>query len=166
VGDLSEVEGYFPETFGFAATSDGFAATFGLSTLSEPSTKTGRRFLKLNENQEVVGADLIQGDETIIAATVDRRALLTPADQINYLSGPGKGVTLIKLSPGDRVLAVRAASSETETLTLKTNMGGEQRINTAKYETSSRGGRGREIIKRGKFTEVVPDEIEAPESFE
>lgn len=165
-GDLSEVEGYFPETFGFAATSDGFAATFGLSALAEPSTKTGRRFLKLNENQEVVGADLISGDESIIAATVDRRVLITPADQINYLSGPGKGVTLIKLGPGDRVLATRAVMSETDTLTLKTSMGGEQRVNTAKYETSTRGGRGREIIKRGKFVEVVPDEVEAPESFE
>ncbi len=166
VGDLSEVEGYFPETFGFAATSDGLAATFGLSTFAEPSTKAGRRFLKLNPDQEVVGADLVQGDETIIAATVDRRVLLTAVDQVNYLSGPGKGVSLIKLGAGDRVLGTRAVSSPTETLTVKTSMGGEQRINTAKYEPSSRGGRGREVIKRGKLTEVVLDEVEAPESFE
>jgi DNA gyrase subunit A len=166
VGDLSEVEGYFPETFGFAATSDGFAATFGLSTLAEPSTKAGRRFLKLNDNQEVVGVDLIGGDEKIIAATVDRRVLITPVDQVNYLSGPGKGVTLIKLGPGDRVLATRAVTSDTEALTLKTSMGGEQKITVDKYEVSTRGGRGREAIKRGKFTEVVPDEVEAPEAFE
>jgi len=166
IGDLSEVEGYFPETFGFAATSDGLAATFGMSAFSEPSTKAGRRFLKLNEGQEVVGVSLVRGDETIIAITVERRALLTKVDQINYLSGPGKGVSLIKLAPSDRVLGTKAVASPTETLTVKTSMGGEQRINLAKYEVSSRGGRGREIIKRGKITEILPPEIEAPPAFE
>ena len=166
VGDLSEVEGYFPETFGFASTSDGLAATFGMSTFAEPSTKAGRRFLKLNADQEVVSADLVHGDETILVATVDRRVLLTAVDQINYLSGPGKGVSLIKLSTGDRVLATRAVLAAGDTLTVKTTMGGEQRINTAKYEKSSRGGRGREIIKRGKLVEVIPSEVTAPEPFE
>jgi hypothetical protein len=41
-------------------------------------------------------------------------------------------------------------------------MGGEQRVNTAKYELTSRGGRGREIIKRGKLTAVVREVPEAP----
>jgi DNA gyrase subunit A len=165
-GDLSEVEGYFPETFGCAATSDGFAVTFGLSTFSEPSTKAGRRFLKLNQGQEVIGAHLVQGDETVIAATVDRRALLTPVDQISYLSAAGKGVILIKLGSGDRVLATRAVRAPDETLTVKTCMGGEQRINTAKYEVSTRGGRGREIIKRGTLVEALPELATVPDPFE
>src|SRR5690606_2731735 len=135
---------YFPETFGFAATSDGFAVTFGLAPFAEPSTKAGRRYIKLNQNHEVVGAHLVGGSETIIAATVDRRALLTPVEQVSYLSSAGKGVTLIKLGTGDRVLATLVAETDTDTLTVKTSMGGEQRINTAKYETATRGGRGRE----------------------
>jgi len=163
VGDLSEVEGYFPETFGFAATSDGQAVTFGLSTMGEPSTKAGRRYVKLAPNQEVVGAELVNGDETIIAVSVERRALLCAVEEISYLSSAGKGVALLKLGSGDRVLATKAVSSPTETLTVKTSMGGEQRINTAKYETSSRGGRGREIIKRGKLLEALIEPVETPE---
>jgi DNA gyrase/topoisomerase IV subunit A len=166
VGDLSEVEGYFPETFGFGATSDGQALTFGLSTHGEPSTKAGRRFLKLSADQEVVSTALVGGDETIIVATAERRVLLCPVEQINYLTSAGKGVSLIKLAGEDRVIAAKAVSSPTETLTVRTSMGGEQRINTAKYESSTRGGRGREIIRRGKLLGVVSDPVEAPEPFE
>ncbi len=166
VGDLSEVEGYFPETFGFAATTDGQALTFGLSAFAEPTTKAGKRVLKLNADQEVVNITLVQGDETIVAATVERRALLCPVEQISYLSGVGKGVSLIKLAAGDRVLAVRAVDSPTDTLRVKTSMGGEQRINTAKYKPTSRGGRGVEIIRRGKIIEVLTDPLENPETFE
>ncbi len=166
VGDLSEVEGYFPETFGFAATSDGLAVTFPVNSFAEPSTKAGRRYMKLNKDQEVVSADLVQGDESIIAVTMDRRVLITEVEQVSFLSSPGKGVSLIKLGAGDRVLAVKAASSPTDTLTVKTSQGGEQRINTAKYEVSTRGGRGREIIKRGRLVEVIPESVENPEILE
>lgn len=162
VGDLSEKEGYFPETFGFAATSDGQAVTFGLSALAEPSTKTGRRFIKLHPDHEVIGAELVHGDETVIAATAERHVLLCAVEEVSYLSSAGKGVCLIKLGPTDRLLAVKTVESPTDTLTLKTSLGGEQRINTGKYERTSRGGRGREVIKRGKFVEVVFEAVEPP----
>jgi DNA gyrase subunit A len=166
VGDLGEVEGYFPETFGFAASSDGLAVTFGLSALVEPSTKAGRRYMKLSPGQEVVSTDLVHGEETVLVASVERRALLCAVEEISYLSGAGKGVSLIKLAEGDRVLAAKTVTSPTDTLTLKTSMGGEQRVNLAKYEKSSRGGRGREIIKRGKLLEVIPDPVAPPEPLQ
>ena len=163
VGDVSEVEGYFPETFGFAATTDGSGLTFGLSGHAEPSTKAGRRYIKLNPGQEVVGVDLVQGDETVIVATQGRRVLLCAVEEVSYLTSAGKGVSLIKLGPEDRVIATKAVASPTETLTLTTSMGGEQRVNTAKYETTTRGGRGREIMKRGKLVESLLEPVETPE---
>ena len=163
VGDVSEVEGYFPETFGFAATTDGSGLTFGLSSHAEPSTKAGRRYIKLNPGQEVVGVDLVQGDETVIVATQGRRVLLCTVEEVSYLTSAGKGVSLIKLGPEDRVIATKAVASPTETLTLTTSMGGEQRVNTAKYETTTRGGRGREIMKRGKLVEALLEPVETPE---
>ena len=36
-------------------------------------------------------------------------------------------------------------------------------MSPAKYEVSSRGGKGREVIKRGKFVEVVLEPPPAPE---
>lgn len=166
VGDVSEVEGYFPESFGFAATSDGLGVTFGLSSFAEPSTKAGRRYLRLAPGQEVVSASVVHGEETVIVATVERRVLLCPVEEVSYLATAGKGVSLIKLSPGDRVLAAKTVSDETETLTVKTNMGGEQKISASRYEITSRAGRGHELIKRGKLTEVVPDPVEPPGALE
>jgi DNA gyrase subunit A len=166
VGDVSEVEGYFPETFGFAATSDGFAVTFGLSPFAEPSTKAGRRYIKLTPGQEVVSAARVHGDEKVLVATMERRILSCPIEEVSYLASAGKGVTLIKLAPGDRVLFAKAVTEPSETLKVRTSLGGEQEISLARCEVKSRAGRGSELIKRGKLLEVIPDPIEAPESLE
>jgi len=166
VGDVSEVDGYFPETFGFAATSDGFAVTFGLSPFAEPSTKAGRRYVKLTPGQEVVSAARVHGDEKVLVATVERRVLSCPIEEVSYLASAGKGVTLIKLAPGDRVLFAKAVTDKSETLKVRTSLGGEQEISLDRCEVKSRAGRGNELIKRGKLLEVIPDPIDAPESLE
>jgi DNA gyrase/topoisomerase IV subunit A len=110
----------------------------------------------------VVGVAAVHGEETLIVASRERRVLLCAVDEVNYLSGPGRGVQLLKLRSGDRLLGFRAALSDRDTLTVRTSLGGEQRINTAKYERTGRGGKGREIIKRGQLLEVVPDPPQAP----
>ena len=38
---------------------------------------------------DVVGVVQVTGDETIIAATREARAMLCPAEEVNVLSGPG-----------------------------------------------------------------------------
>jgi DNA gyrase subunit A len=82
---------------------------------------------------------------------------------VNFLSGPGKGVLLIKLSEGDRVLGFIAATGDRDALTVETTRGGEQTISTGKYEVTSRGGKGRELLQRGGFARVVWPTPEAPE---
>jgi DNA gyrase subunit A len=164
VGDLSDKdEGYYPETFAVAASADGYALCFGLGTFVEPSTRSGRRFARPARGAEVIAVEIVHGEETLIAATSGRRALLCPVREVNYLSGPGRGVQLIRLGSNDRVLGVKAAVDDRDTLTVKGSLGGEQRINTAKYEVTSRGGKGREVIKRGHLTEVIPDTPAAPD---
>jgi len=166
VGDVAELEGHYPETFAVAATTDGYAFTFGLSSFAEPSTRSGRRFAKPAAGAVVVGVCPVHGEETIIAATRQRRVLLCAVEEINYLSGPGRGVQLIKITgEDDRLLGIKAAADERDTLTLRTSLGGEQRVNSAKYEVTSRGGRGREILKRGTLEEIIPDPPTAPASL-
>jgi DNA gyrase subunit A len=87
-------------------------------------------------------------------------------DEINYLAGPGKGVLLIKLGDDDAVLAMRVARDDRDTLTVKTSMGGEQRINTARFKPTGRGGKGHEVVSRGTLTEVVHEPPPAPVPFE
>ncbi|MFA9476876.1 DNA topoisomerase (ATP-hydrolyzing) subunit A [Phycisphaerales bacterium AB-hyl4] len=153
---------YAPEVHGLAVASDGYALRFGISNFIEPSTKAGRRFARPAKGSEVLFAGTIDGSETVIAVTREARCLLTSAEEVNYLSGAGKGVQLIKLNKGDKVLGVKTAVDDRDTLVAKTSLGGEQRINTAKYKLVSRGGKGHEVIKRGRLTEIVPDAPQPP----
>ncbi len=157
-------EGQPPPVQGLAVTSDGFALRFSLEPFIEPSTRAGRRFARTAQGHEVVGVAKVDGSETIIAATRQARAMLCPAEEINFLSGPGKGVMLIKLHKGeDRVLGFVASVGDRDLLTVETSRGGTQTISTAKYEVTGRGGKGRELLQRGQFTRVVPAPPDLPQ---
>jgi DNA gyrase subunit A len=165
VGDTSEQEGSFPETYAVAASSDGYALCFGLSSFIEPSTRSGRRFARPAEGATIIGVQTVHGSETLIAASRSARALLCPVQEVNYLSGAGRGVILMKLDDDDALIGFKAVKDDKDTLTAKTSGGGEQRINTARYEVTQRGGKGREVIKRGSLTEIVLEPPPPPEPF-
>ena len=153
-----------PPTHAVAVSSDGYALRFGLEAFIEPSTRAGRRFARPARGAEIVGVAAISGEETLIAATRAARAMLCPAREINFLSGPGKGVLLIKLAKDrDRVIGFIASRGDRDLLTVETSRGAEQTISTAKYERVGRGGKGRELLQRGQFTRVVPKPIGTPE---
>jgi len=160
---LAGDEEHYPETFAVAATTDGSALTFGLEAFLPPSTRSGRRFARLSEGASVVGAEIVHGDETLIAVSKKRRALLCKVTEVKFLASAGKGVLLMKLADDDAILGFKAARDDRDTLVVKTSLGGEQRINTARYEKTGRGGKGREIISRGTLTEVVFEPPPAPE---
>ena len=166
IGKLAGDETHYPETYAVAASSDGNGLTFGLEALAEPSTRSGRRYARLGDGASIIGVHIIDGSETLIVVSKKRRALLCDVNEVKYLGSAGKGVLLMKLEKDDALLAIKPAKSERETLTVKTSLGGEQRINTARYEKTGRGGKGREVITRGTFTEVVLDAVEAPAPFE
>jgi DNA gyrase subunit A len=112
----------------------------------------------------VVGVSSVRGGEVLIAATRKARALLCNVDEVNFLSGPGRGVILIKLGKKDedRVLGFVASTGDRDLLTVETTRGAAQTISTAKYGVTSRGGRGRELLQRGEFTRVLPVPPEFP----
>ncbi len=146
-----------PATHAVAVSSDGYALRFGLDSFAEPSNRAGRRFARLNENAEVVGVAKTEGTEVIIAATRQARAILCRINGVNYLSGPGKGVILLKILGGvDRVIGfILSSGNRRDLLTVETSRGATQTISTAKYEVTNRGGKGRELLQRGRFTKVL-----------
>ncbi|PYR93077.1 MAG: DNA topoisomerase [Acidobacteria bacterium] len=159
-------EGAEPRVHAVAVSSDGYSLRFSLEPFAEPSTRAGRRYAKTGEGAEFVGVARLTGGEILIAATRDARGLLTKADEVNFLSGPGRGVILIKLaSKDDRVLGFIASTGDRDLLTVETSRGAEQTISTAKYEVTGRGGKGRELLQRGQFTRVVWPVPDAPAPF-
>jgi DNA gyrase subunit A len=168
VGEVAaRKEGDVPPVHAIAATSDGYSLRFSLEPFLEPSTRSGRRFARTAEGAEIVGADRVTGREVVIAATREARALLCKVEDVNFLSGPGRGVILIKLtSKADRVLGVVVSSGDRELMTVETSRGAEQTISTAKYEVTGRGGKGRELLQRGQFMRVIWPMPEAPPPLE
>jgi DNA gyrase subunit A len=155
-----------PKLHGLAVTSDGYSLRFGLDTFREVSTRSGRRYARPAQGAEVTLAAVIGGDEIVIAASQNRRAMVCKTGEINFLGGPGKGVLLIKLDKTDKLLAAITATSDRDTLTVKTSMGGEQRLNTARYKVTGRGGKGHEFVSRGQIVEVIYEPVAAPAPLE
>ena len=110
-----------------------------------------------------MAVDATTGAEVVIAATGDARALLCKADEVNFLSGPGRGVILIKVAfPDDKVIGARVSRGDRDLMTVETSRGAEQTISTAKYEVTGRGGKGRELLQRGQLVRVLPAEVTLP----
>jgi len=155
-----------PEVHAFAATTNGYAMRFGLEQFVEPSTRSGRKYARVAPEHEVVSVEAIHGTETILAISADCRAMVCPSVEINYLSGAGKGVLLIKLAKTDRLLGFKASAADRDLLVVETNRGAQKTISTAKYRVTARGGRGLEIQKNGKISSIVTEPPKAPPTFE
>ncbi len=152
-----------PPVHAIAVTSDGYAMRFSLQSFVEASTRSGRRYARTAAGAEVVSVGITTGEETVIAATSNARAMLSKADEVNFLSGPGRGVILIKIDfPDARVIGAIVSSGDRDLLTVETTRGSEQTISTTKYEVTGRGGKGKELMQRGGFIRVVPNEVPAP----
>jgi len=165
VGNITpKKEGAVPPVHAVAVSSDGYSMRFSVEPFVEPSTRAGRRYARAADGAELVGVARVTGDEILIAATREARAMLTRVDEVNFLSGPGRGVILIKLtSDADRVLGFVASSGDRDLMTVETSRGAEQTISTAKYEVTGRGGKGRELLQRGQFTKIVWPTPDAPQ---
>jgi DNA gyrase subunit A len=156
-------EGAEPPVHVVAVASDGYSLRFSLQPFAEPSTRAGRRYAKAGEKAEFVGVARVAGGEIVIAATREAHAMLCKVEEISFLSGPGRGVILIKLaSPEDRVLGFIASTGDRDLMTVETSRGAEQTISTTKYDVTGRGGKGRELLQRGQFNRVIWPPPEAP----
>jgi DNA gyrase subunit A len=152
-----------PPAHALAVSSDGYSLRFSFEPYAEASTRSGRRYARAADGAEIVGVERVTGGETVIAATREARAMLCKLEDINLLSGPGRGVILIKLNKDDdRVLGFMASRGDRDLMTVETTRGAEQTISTTKYEVTGRGGKGRELLQRGQFVRVVPTPPEVP----
>lgn len=149
---------------GIAVSTAGMGVRFDLDAFKEPSTRLGRKFMKLRDQEEVVSVETLDPSAAmaVLAVASQRgRVLLCHAGEVGVLSGPGRGVTVIKLDPADRVIAMRLLSRKQDQLVVLKQDGGPFTITTRKYQPVSRGGKGHALFKRGtlKGAEALPVEL-------
>jgi DNA gyrase subunit A len=149
--------------FVVAVTRAGRCLRLSLEAYTEPSTVAGRLYLRTEPeflNDAVVSVLVSDGRETVALATRRARVLLFPVDEINVLSGPGKGVLAVKLDEHDWVMGFCLSREATEGLEVETNRGRVEAISPARYQVTHRGNRGRELIKVGHLSRVGQPAVE------
>jgi DNA gyrase subunit A len=150
------------EPYAMAVTRGGLALRFSLRAHREPSTRSGRKFTRPKQGDEVIYVAPVFAEDCVACVTKQRRALICEADDVSLLAGAGRGVMLIKLAKDDEVLAARVLSYEDDVLIAQREGGSEYRITLRKYEVVSRGGKGFQLFTRGAVEGEAYQEPEIP----
>jgi DNA gyrase subunit A len=140
-----------------SVTKQGLGMRFALTPHTEVSTRAGRRYAKTGEGDEIIGVQPV-GDKDLLAVLTERtHALVCKAAEVNELAGPGKGVTVIKVEEGDRVVDFLAAAPGHKELglTFETTKGRKLTLTPAKYEVTGRGGKGHEMSRKDAVKDVL-----------
>ncbi|MBM4359604.1 MAG: DNA topoisomerase, partial [Deltaproteobacteria bacterium] len=150
--------------FALAVTRGGLGCRFSLRNHAEPSTRAGRKFARLNDGDEVLAVMPLgtrKEHDWVMCATDDGHALAVRADEIPVLSGPGKGVMVMKLDEGAVLLGAELGWRDLDAIVVETG-GGTERSLTLRSLEGSRAGRGSAVVKRGGFSKFVWKKAETP----
>jgi DNA gyrase subunit A len=159
--DEPPTNGEPPGPYLLVVTAQGQTLRTPLTPFRAASTKVGRRYVRLNEGDRVVLATVLSGDEeTIYLASAGGHVIHFRVEEINVLSGVGKGVMGIKLDKQDTCLGGALMSGRFDKMVLETSGGKTMEFGRGKYDITSRGGKGFEAVKRTNFVRVVPPPIE------
>ena len=153
-----EYEDPYPHVL--SVTKRGYSQRFTLWPHREPSTSRGRMYARLSKGDEVVSAFKVYAEDDVCALTKKGRLLCCNAQEVNLLSGPGKGVIFIKTDAADEVVGAFMADTP---IKIDKTSGGSQKLTGSDREVTGRGGKGRPLFKRGAVKKLnlpppdVPD---------
>jgi DNA gyrase subunit A len=137
-----------------AVSKDGYGLRFLLEAFKEQSTRSGRRFAKAGQGDEIIGVSACTDKDLLAVVTKKTNALVCKVDEVNELAGPGRGVTVIKVADDDQVMAFLCTSKKDAELTLETAKGKSLKLTPVRYEVTGRGGKGREMSKKDEVKTV------------
>ena len=160
--DSEDLEG----PYAIAVTKGGMTLCMSLRGHREPSTRAGRRYMRLSQGDEVLYVGLCGEEDYLACASKKGRALICDAEEVSLLAGPGKGVMLIKLDKGDELVGAQLLHAPSEALQVEKESGASFSVSRRKYQPVSRGGKGHAMFKRGSLKRVllpVPEMPELPE---
>ena len=143
-----------------AVSASGQTVRLLAESYAEPSTRSGRLFMRLGKGDEVVMADVAAGDENLCLASKGGYVLIFPVLQISLFKSAAKGVVAMRLGGGDRVLGASLSNAARDGLEVETSRGRREIVRRTKFEVSNRGNKGRQVIKRGSLARVALEPVE------
>jgi DNA gyrase subunit A len=147
IGNKTKDEPLLPPRHLFVVTKKGLGLRISIENFLQPSTKTGRRCVRLSKEDELLMVQVISGAETAILATQKARHLLFPVSEVKYLSNAGKGVQLMQLENNDLLIAATASDTPSKGLLLKPQKGDNFLLCPESARVTSRNNKG--VKKRG-----------------
>jgi DNA gyrase subunit A len=150
-------------TLALSVTKRGYGFRFNLDPHREVSTRSGRKYAKVGEGDEVVGVVPYSEKDVLCVVTAHARALVCKAEEAPELANPGRGVTIIKVADDDEVMGFGLGGpKENDVIIAETESGKKLPVGPGRYHVTSRGGRGHQLAKRMKIAAVIKPEPPAP----
>ncbi len=142
------------EYYMFMATDRGTVKKTNLTDFASVR-KSGIIAINLDEEEELIGVELTDGNSEIMLATRNGIAIRFDEQDVRAMGRTAHGVRGITLNPGDEVVAMDSVSSaESEVLTA-TELGLGKRTAVNAYRKQTRGGKGVINIKITEKTGLV-----------
>jgi DNA gyrase subunit A len=111
------------------------------------------------DDDELIAAELVSGQETILMGTHDGMAIRFPHVDVREMGRQAYGVIGIRLEEGDYLVSMIASTSETDMVLSVTEGGYGKRTNVDEYRTQGRGGKGvinlKTTPKNGKVVAIM-----------
>ena len=151
-----------------ALSRGGYGLRFALEPHAEISTRAGRRFAKPAKDDELLGVVPVAERDRLAVVTEQAHMLVTKANEVNELAGPGRGVTVIKVADDDKVVAFLVTSKRDAAVPLETSKGRKLELAAFGHDPAARGGRGHQLVKRDtvKPLPMPPVFVQLPASEE
>ena len=141
------------------ATRKGTVKKTSLENFSNPTAR-GIIAMGVPDDDELIAAELLSGDETVFIGTHDGMCIRFHNSDVREMGRQAYGVIGIRLDEGDYVVAMIACTSEEEKVLTVTEGGFGKRTAVEEYRAQGRGGKGiinvRTTDKNGKVVAIMP----------
>jgi len=156
---LLSVKEFAANSFVIMATRKGTVKKTSLENFSNPTAR-GIIAMGVPEDDQLIAAELLSGDETVFIGTHDGMCIRFHHSDVREMGRQAYGVIGIRLDEGDYVVAMIACTTEEELVLSVTEGGFGKRTVVAEYRAQGRGGKGiinvRTTDKNGKVIAIMP----------
>ena len=118
----------------------------------EETTRNGRRVARLSDDDEVVSVESVTSGRAVCVST-QGKMLAFSVEDISELSGPGRGVILMRLDKGDRLIGA-VTTSPGQGVIVTNSDGNEREIRLKEIPLGHRAGKGQRVVKRMTLVSV------------
>jgi DNA gyrase/topoisomerase IV subunit A len=138
---------------GLLMTRLGKGFRFDYMILREATKRIGRRLVNLEGDDEVITVK--PEDAELVAVAIDKGNILVfPVDQVPILTGPARGVRMMKIPSGSQVIDMLLVSSG-DSLQIKPKRGKDKKVQVKNLPVRNRATAGKSVC--GGILEVAQD---------